>query len=91
MIWSYIKERTEKAIKSNRLLRKLTFKLATIKEKSSNYAKRIGKEAANSDESDTDNESNNDDDSNSNGSSDDDMVQMMAMIVRGFKNMKFRR
>ena len=59
--------------------------LATIKEKSSNYAKRRVKEAAHSDESNTDNESNNDEDSNSNGSSDDDMMQMMAMIVRGFK------
>ena len=64
---------------------------AEIKEKSSNYAKRRGKEAASSHESDSDNESNTDDDSNSNDSSDDDMMQMMAMIVKGFKKMKFRR
>ena len=56
-----------------------------------NYAKRKEKEAANTDESDTDNELNTDAESNSNGSSDDDMMHMMAMIVRGFKKMKFRR
>ena len=44
-----------------------------------------------SDESDTDDESNTHDDSNSCGSSDDDMMQMMAIIVRGLKKMKFRR
>ena len=48
------------------------------------------RKVANSDESDIDNESNTDDDSNSNDSSDDDMMQMMAMIVKGLKKMKFR-
>ena len=69
---------------------KINSKPAVIKEKNSNYAKGRGNEVASTDESDADNESNTDDDSNSNGSSDDDMMQMMAMIVKGFKKMKFK-
>ena len=42
-------------------------------------------------ESDTNTESDTDNEPNPNGSLDDDMIQMMAMIVRGFKKMKLRR
>ena len=65
--------------------------LAVAKEKNSNLAKRKGKEVVSSDESDTDTESDTDDETNPDGSSGDDMIQMMAMIVRGFKKMKFRK
>ena len=41
------------------------------------------------DESETDDESNPDDDSNIDDSSDDEVIQMVAMIVKGFKKMKF--
>ena len=61
------------------------------KEKNSNLSKRKGKEVVSFNESDTDTESDTDDETNPDGSSDDDMIQMMAMIVRSFKKMKFRR
>ena len=76
---------------------KVDSKPAATKEKNSNFAKRKGKEAVSSTESDTDTksdtdtESDTDDETNPDGSSDDDMMQMMAMIVRGVKKMKFRR
>ena len=83
--------KNRKSNKVKQVALKIDSKPTVVKEKNSNYAKRKGKDVTSSDESDTDNESNTDDDSNSNGLSDDDMMQMMAMIVRGFKKMKFRR
>ena len=80
-----------KSNKVKQVALKIDSKPAVDKEKNSDYAKRKEKEVVSSDESDTDDESNTDDDSNSNGSSDDDMMQMMAMIVRGLRKMKFRR
>ena len=63
--------KNRKSNKFKQVALKIDSKPATIKEKSSNYAKRRGKKAASSDESNIDNESNTDDESNLNGSSDD--------------------
>ena len=66
-------------------------KPAVVKEKNSGYGRRKGKEVIETDELETDNESNPDDDSNTDDSSDDEMILMVAMIVKGFKKMKYRK
>ena len=81
--------KSRKSSKVKQVALKVDSKSAEAKEKNSNFAKRKGKEDVSSTESDTDSESDIDDEVNPDGSSDDDMMQMMAMIVRGFKKMKF--
>ena len=83
--------KNRKSTKVKQVALKVDSKPAAAKEKNSNFAKIKGKEAVSSTESDTDTELDTDDETNPDGSSDDDMMQMMAMIVRGFKKMKFRR
>ena len=80
-----------KSTKVKQVALKVDSKPIVAKEKNSNFAKRKGKKVVSSDESDTDNGSDTDNESNPDGSSDDDMIHMMAMIVKGFKKMKFRR
>ena len=80
-----------KSTKVKQVALKFDSRSAVAKEKNSNFAKRKGKEVVSSDESDTDTGLETDNELNPDGSSDDDMIQMMAMIIKGFKKMKFRR
>ena len=84
-------KKDRKSTKVKQVALKADSRPAVAKEKNSNLVKRKGKEVVSSDESDTDTESDTENESNPDGSSDGDMIQMMAMIVRGFKKMKFRR
>ena len=65
---------------------KVDSKPVVVKKKNSGNERRKGKEVVETDESDSESESNPDDDS-----SDDDIIQIVAMIVKGFKKMKFRK
>ena len=67
------------------MLLKVDSKPAVVNEKNLGYGRRKGKEVIKTDESNTDDDSNPDDDSNTDDSSNDDMIQMVAMIVKGFE------
>ena len=80
-----------KSSKAKQVALKVDSKTTIVKEKNSGYGRRKGKEVIETYESNTDDESNADDDSNTDDSSDDDMIQMVAMIVKGLKKMKYRK
>ena len=83
--------KNRKSSKAKQVALKVDSKPAVVKEKNSGYGRRKGKEVIETDESNTDDELNHDDDSNTYDSSDDDMIQMVAMIVKGFKKLKYRK
>ena len=82
--------KNRKSNKVKHVALKVDSKLEKANEKNSTVSRRKGKEVASPDDSNTDSESDTDENSNPDGSSEDDMMQMMAMIVRGLKKMKFR-
>ena len=77
--------KNRKSSKAKQVALKVDSKPAVVKEKNSGYGRRKGKEVIETDESNTDDESNPDD------SNTDDMIWMVAMIVKGFKKMKYRK
>ena len=83
--------KNRKSTKVKQVALKIDSRPTLVKEKNSNFVKIKEKKVVSSDESDTDNGSDTENESNPDGSSYDDMIQMMAMIVRGLKKMKFRR
>ena len=76
--------KSRKSTKVKQVALKVDSRPAVANKKNSNLAKRKGREVVSSDESNTDTESDTEDETNPDGSSYDDMIQMMAMIIKGF-------